>query len=275
MSGPILELVDGTVRYGGVAANVGVSLSVAEGELVGLIGPNGAGKSTCIDAISGFVGLDEGSVRLQGNDVSHLDAPERKRLGLSRTFQSLDLFEDLSVTNNLSVATETTGLRTLLADALRPWRHQSLSPVVGETLQRCGIAHLAERRPRELSHGQRNLVALARALAGGPDVVLLDEPAAGLDTTESANLGRLLTSLTGDGLGILLVDHDMSLMMKVCDRVYVLDFGQIIASGTPAEVRANPRVRAAYLGEPEDGEPAELSTESAAEPEFLVRGGDR
>jgi len=249
---PVLDVVGCSVRYGGVYANTDVDLSVHKGQLVGLIGPNGAGKSTCIDAISGFVALDSGSVRLLDERVDGLSAPDRARRGLSRTFQSLDLFEDLSVADNLSVATTASPWRSLFTDALRPLRRQRADPGVYETLERCGISDLADRRPSELSHGQRNLVALSRALAGNPEVVLLDEPAAGLDSQESETLGHLLASLADDGLGILLVDHDMSLVMRVCHRLSVLDFGRVISTGTPDKVRADDAVREAYLGAPGD-----------------------
>ncbi len=250
MGPPQLEVSGCTVRYGGVYANTDVSLSLYQGELLGLIGPNGAGKSSCIDAISGFVALESGSVKLAGEAIHHLSAPERAQLGLSRTFQSLDLFEDLSVADNLAVSRRNDPWLSLFSDAFRPLRRNRRDPVVADTLDRCGIGGLAERRPSELSHGQRNLVALARALASEPKVLLVDEPAAGLDDKESEALGSLLTSLTADGLSILLVDHDMSLVMGVCDRLTVLDFGNIIAEGLPAEVRANPAVRDAYLGAP-------------------------
>ena len=225
----VLEVDDLSVRHGGVLALDRVALSVHGGEIVGLIGPNGAGKTTLIDTLSGFVAPATGTVRLQGDDITRTSPHHRSRRGLARTFQSLELFDDLDVYDNLLVAA---------SDASR----------VGATRDLLGLAPEAHRLPAELSNGHRHRVALGRALVGSPQVVLLDEPAAGLDPTGTAELATLLAHLRDDGLGLLLVDHDMSLVLEVCDRVEVLDVGRVIASGAPETIRADPAVLDAYLG---------------------------
>lgn len=243
---PLLEATDLSVRYGGVVALDGVTFDVAPGEVVGLIGPNGAGKTTCIDGLTGFRALDRGRVRFAGRDLAGAGPHERARRGFVRTFQSLELFDDLSVGENLLVAASTPGWRATLTDALWPKRHDRDS--VDEIVGLLGLGAVADRRPVELSNGERHLVALGRALVARPRLVLLDEPAAGLDTGESAELGRLLRSLPDRGVAVLLVDHDMDLVMGVCDRVHVLDFGRVIAGGPPDAVRSDPLVVSAYLG---------------------------
>ena len=245
-SSPLLEVVDLTVRYDGVVAVDGVSFDVEAGDVVGLIGPNGAGKTSCIDALTGFHPPSRGVVRFAGRDVTTLPPHRRARHGFVRTFQGLDLFEDLTVRQNLAVGATTPSWRETLADALRPRRRDDAA--VDEVLELVGIAELADQHPTGLSNGERHLVALGRALVARPSLVLLDEPAAGLDDRESADLGALLRRLSDRGVTVLLVDHDMALVLGVCDRVHVLDVGRRIASGTPAEVRADPLVVAAYLG---------------------------
>lgn len=239
-----------TVRFGGVTANAAVDVSIAEGELVGVIGPNGAGKTTFIDAITGFV-TASGTVHLGASDISELTAVERARAGLIRTWQSVELFDDLDVADNLAVADR------------RPRRFDVLRGLVGmgrgrdrdritAVLERVGLSGAGEMFPAQLSHGQRKLVGMARALIADPAVLCLDEPAAGLDEHESASLGVCLRALANAGSTMLLVDHDMRLVLGVCDRIYVMDTGRVIASGSPAEVRSDPLVLAAYLGENRD-----------------------
>jgi len=237
------------VRYGGVHANLDIDLEVAAGELVGLIGPNGAGKTTLLDALTGFVSPSSGCVVFDGRDLARVTPSERAHLGLVRTFQSLELFEDLTVADNLRVAAQPASWRGVLADLFRPLRPSSVDDAVAEALAGVGLQAQADLLPTELSHGHRMLVAIARALAARPRVVLLDEPGAGLDVDESQQLGSRLRGLVDAGMGALLVDHDMDLVLGVCDRIVVLDFGRVIATGTPAEVAADPRVLAAYLGE--------------------------
>lgn len=243
---PLLEVSGLSVHYGGVVALDDVDLEVHAGTVVGLIGPNGAGKSTCIDALSGFVTPTHGSIRFDGDEVTDLPPHVRARRGFVRTFQALDLFDDLTVRQNLEVAAVTPSWRDTLLDAFR-FRREA-HPAVDEALEAVGIADLADRHTVDLSNGQRHLVALARALVGRPRLVLLDEPAAGLDERESDALAATIRSLPDRGVTVLLVEHDMSLVFGVCDMIHVLDLGRRIASGTAAEVRSDPLVIDAYLG---------------------------
>ena len=247
----LLETRGLSVAYGGIFANDGVDLTCEPGTIVGLIGPNGAGKTTFIDAITGFTPLTAGSVTFDGTDLDGKRPDERARLGLLRTFQSLELFEDLTVRDNLMVAAERPRWYSFLADVFHPTRgDRDAAGRVDQALDALGIRPLADTRPGELSHGQRKLIGVGRALGASPKLLLLDEPAAGLDTAESRQLGRHLRSFLDLGVSLFLIDHDMGLVLDVCDDVYVLDFGKVIAHGPPAAIRSDPAVMAAYLGEP-------------------------
>jgi branched-chain amino acid transport system ATP-binding protein len=249
----ILSLDAVTAGYGSGDILRGVDLAVEQGTVTCLIGPNGAGKSTLIDAVTGYLPQARGDVRFKGESITRLRADQRAQLGLARTFQSLELFEDLDVRENLLVAAEHRDWRGSLADLFRPGRIPRLDAVdrALELMELEDVAHLA---PGELSNGHRKLVAVGRALAAGATMVMLDEPAAGLDSTESVALGRRLRGLLGEGITILLVDHDMGLVLGVSDRVHVLDFGKTIAEGTPADIQTSSAVIEAYLGESADGE---------------------
>ncbi|MEU6801384.1 ABC transporter ATP-binding protein [Streptomyces neyagawaensis] len=233
------------VSYGGVHALSDVSLEVGEGQLVGLIGPNGAGKTTFVDAVTGLV-TARGRVELDGKDLTGRPPHVRARRGLARTFQSSELFEDLTVAENLQVTSDPSTWWTALGETFG--RRPASNPAVPEALAALGLEDLADASAHELSQGRRKLVGVARALAARPRVICLDEPAAGLDTAESAELGRRLRGVAEAGTALLLIDHDMSLVMGICDHVVVLEFGKVIASGTPAEVRTDPAVVTAYLG---------------------------
>lgn len=233
------------VSYGGVTALSDVDVTVAPGQLVGLIGPNGAGKTSFIDAVTGFT-PHRGSVELAGRDLTGAPPHLRARAGLARTWQSGDLFDDLSVGENLAVAT---ARHTWWGSVARTVRGPAaVSDEVHRSLARVGLASLADAQPADLSQGQRKLVGVARALAAHPTVVCLDEPAAGLDTAESRQLGERLRAVADAGTALLLVDHDMGLVLGNCDHVVVLEFGRVIATGPPEEVRSDPAVVAAYLG---------------------------
>lgn len=246
----LLDTTDLTVTYGGLNANDRVNLQCEVGRVTGLIGPNGAGKTTFIDAITGFTPPTDGTVIFDGHDLGGKTPDVRAHLGLSRTFQSLELFEDLSVRDNLLVAAERPQWWSFIQDIVLPGRGEAkYNEQVDWALSIIGLHDLADTLPSDLSHGQRKLVGVARALAAKPKLVLLDEPAAGLDTAESQLLGTHLRDFLEQDISVFLIDHDMGLVLNVCDYIYVLDFGKIIAEGTPAEVRANPAVIAAYLGE--------------------------
>ncbi len=246
----LLEARGLTVSYGGLHANDQIDLDCHVGKLVGLIGPNGAGKTTFIDAITGFTAITSGRITFDGADLSDTKPDVRATMGLSRTFQSLELFEDLTVRDNLMAVAERPRWYSLVTDVLLPGRaEREYSEQVDWALDAMELGDLANRLPSDLSHGQRKLIGVARALAAKPKLILLDEPAAGLDTTESQLLGSRLRRFLDDDVSLFLIDHDMGLVLNVCDYIYVLDFGKIIAHGTPAEVRADPAVIAAYLGE--------------------------
>lgn len=244
----VLEVRDLTVIYGGLCAVDAVSLEVAAGEVVGLIGPNGAGKTSLIDAVCGFTPIRRGGVWVGGREVSGLAPHDRARLGLARTFQSLELFDDLTVAENLSVVTARRGLLAGASDLAGRWRRNDDGAGVAEVLDLVGLPGQGKRRPSTLSNGERHLVALGRALVAQPQVLCLDEPAAGLDPSETAALARVVAAVAASGVGVLLVDHDMDLVLGSCGRVIVLDVGRRIAVGTPSEVQANPLVLEAYLG---------------------------
>ncbi len=243
----MLSVHDLSVTFGVVRAVDSVSLSVPAATLVGLIGPNGAGKTTTIDAITGFV-PHQGRITFDGVDLTSAPPHKRALAGVARTWQSLELFDDLSVKENCRVAAErpTVGrtLRELIGGLSVPIQSE-----VQDALELVGLAELSDRYPGELSLGQRKLAAVARALASWPRALLLDEPAAGLDSKESRQLGRRIRQIVDRGIGVMLVDHDMGLVLSVCDVLHVLEFGRVIASGTPSEIRADPRVIDAYLGE--------------------------
>jgi len=245
VTAPVLAGHGVSVSFGGVRALVDVDLEVREGQLVGLIGPNGAGKTTFIDAVTGFVRF-RGRVELDGRDISSLPPHRRARLGLARTWQSIELFDDLTVRENLAVASYHPPVLATVAEVLG--RQAPGSSTLDDALRLLELDDRADDMPDELSQGQRKLVGIARALAAQPRLLLLDEPAAGLDTHESEELGRKLRNVVDGGTTLLLVDHDMGLVLGISDWVVVLEFGKVIAQGPPDVVRRDPQVIAAYLG---------------------------
>jgi branched-chain amino acid transport system ATP-binding protein len=251
-----------SVRYGGVAAVSNVSLDVQPGEIVGLIGPNGAGKTSLIDAICGYAPCT-GSVALDNEMLTGHPPQQRIASGIGRTWQTADLFEDLSVLENLGVSAERHSWAILLAQVF--WRQDDTRVTERSiaVLSLFGIADLRNAMPSALSQGQRKLVDVARAVVAQPRVICLDEPAAGLDSAESLLLGSQLRRLANNGMGLLLVDHDMDLVLGICDRIVVLDFGQRIANGTPDQIRTDQRVITAYLGSEESDYPSAARTHGA------------
>ena len=254
-----------SVRYGGVTAVADLSFAVAPGQILGLVGPNGAGKTSVIDAVTGFTKTAGGTVRLGERSLDRLAAHKRSAAGLTRSFQSVELFDDLTVRENLQAASDRRDFWAYATTMVRPGG-RSLPDLAMLAVRTCGITDLLDRKPAQLSYAHRRLVGIARAVVTMPSILLLDEPAAGFDEHESADLGELITVLARQfGIGILLVEHDMSLVMSVCDRIVVLDFGQQIAAGTPQEIQNDPRVVEAYLGVP-----AREDTESPGEPNSPV-----
>ena len=239
------------VRYGGLVAVDDVSLSAPPGRVTGLIGPNGAGKTSLFNACSGLVRPSAGRIEMDGRDITRLPLARRPQLGLGRTFQRMELFDSLSVRQNVEL-----GREGALAGS-SPWRQlvarrserALAADAADEALTTCGLQAHAELPAGALSTGNRRLVELARVLAGGFRMLLLDEPSSGLDDRESERFGAILTDVAHDrGIGILLVEHHMELVLKVCDYLYVLDFGRLLFEGTPDEAVASDVVRAAYLG---------------------------
>jgi ABC-type branched-subunit amino acid transport system ATPase component len=245
-----LSITGLTVRYGGLTAVSAVSLEAPRGSITGLIGPNGAGKTTIFNACSGLAAA-EGKVALDGSDLSHLSPAGRARKGLGRTFQRMELFDDLSVAENVALGREA-GLagRSVVGQLMcRAGERSEVRDAADAAIERCGLTDLARREAGTLSTGQRRLVELARALAGRFTMLLLDEPSSGLDRAETEIFGDILTGVLAEReVGMLLVEHDMALVMGVCRYLYVLDFGQLIFQGTPADVQSSDEVRAAYLG---------------------------
>ena len=241
----VLRTTNLSVRFGGVHAVEDADVVVEEGELVALIGPNGAGKTTFIDAITGFVRYT-GRAELDGKDLEGMAPHERARRGLARTWQSTELFDDLSVRENLTVAAHRPSFLALVGDLVG--KRIGESAAAEQALELLDLGSIADATPDHLTQGQRKLVGVARAIAMQPRLLCLDEPAAGLDTRESEDLGQRLRTIADAGTATLLIDHDMGLVMTICDRITVLEFGRVIAAGSPDEVRRDPRVVKAYLG---------------------------
>jgi ABC-type branched-subunit amino acid transport system ATPase component len=243
-----------TIAYGGNVAVSNASLAAPLGRITGLIGPNGAGKTTTFNACNGLVKPSSGSVLLGGRDVTRIGTAARARLGMGRTFQQVQVCTGMSVRANVALGAEVSliGRNPLRQFSGGRAQGRIVAERTNAALGTCGITELADRSMALLSTGQRRLVELARVLAGGYQLLLLDEPSSGLDETETVRFGEILTGVVADrGVGILLVEHDMTLVMAVCDYIYVLDFGNMIFQGTAAQTQASSEVRAAYLGDDE------------------------
>ena len=231
----ILEVRGLMMRFGGVMALNDVDVDVPTGQITGLIGPNGAGKTTLFNVINGMLEPSSGTVRLSGVDATRFPPHRRAKLGLARTFQRLELFASMTVRDNVRVGAELAGRRHIRRS-------------VEKIITRVGLAEVADQLAGDLPTGSARLVEIARALATQPTVLLLDEPASGLSEEETDHLARLLRSLASESIAILLVEHDVNFIMEVCDSIYVLNLGEVIAHGSPEEIRNDPLVLSAYLG---------------------------
>ncbi|MFI5909317.1 ATP-binding cassette domain-containing protein [Dactylosporangium sp. NPDC051541] len=265
-----------TVRFGGVTALDDVAIKLVPGQVHGLIGPNGAGKTTLIDALTGFVDGPGAVMTLDGQDISRWPAQRRAAAGISRSFQSLELFETMTVRENLLAACDRQDWPAFVSNLVRPGRDR-YSPAALAAIREFHLEDDLERKPDELPYGRRRLLAIARSVATGSSVLLLDEPAAGLDDTETAELGRLIRRLATElRMAVLLVEHNVSVVLDVSDQVSVLNFGKLIATGTPAEIRDDPAVITAYLGESRKPGPVEVTERepvpAAGEPLVEARG---
>jgi branched-chain amino acid transport system ATP-binding protein len=244
----VLEVVDVSVRFGGINALTDVRLSARQGQITGLIGPNGAGKTTLFNVITGLQEPTQGRVWIGDEDASALPPYKRARRGIARTFQRLEVFGSLTVFENILAA----------AEFHRSWAEEEIEEhprlVAADVVRRVGLAPVVDERVDSLPTGLARLVELGRALATRPRLLLLDEVGSGLNHDETAALGDLMLDLVRDGTAILLVEHDVELVMRVCDRIFVLDFGRIIAMGSPEQIQRDPAVQAAYLGSAEEPE---------------------
>jgi branched-chain amino acid transport system ATP-binding protein len=252
----LLEVDDVTLRFGGVVALNGVTFSLRRGEIFGLIGPNGAGKTTCFNAMTGVYRPTSGAIRFNGESIVGRKKHEITRGGIARTFQNVRLFPEMTALENVMVGADAHHKTSVVAALFRLprfWREERASRERSlELLRFVGIVNRAGEVSRNLSYGEQRRLEIARALATNPTLLCLDEPAAGFNPAEKAELLKLIRKIRDTGVTVLLIEHDMRLVMGVTDRIVVLEFGRKIAEGTPAEVRDNPAVIAAYLGVPTD-----------------------
>ncbi|MCW2796565.1 ABC transporter ATP-binding protein [Nocardioides sp.] len=252
----LLEVDDVVVQFGGVTAVNHASFVAESGRVTGLIGPNGAGKTTCFNVISGLQKPTRGHVRFDGKGINHTPVHRRAKRGIGRTFQRLEAFGSLTVRDNVRVAYD---IHRGVAGMVRP-----AAANIDALLERVGISQYAQERADSIPTGTARLLELARCLASEPKLLLLDEPSSGLDESETEAFGALLQDLAREGRGVLMVEHDMDLVMSVCDVIHVLDFGEVISSGEPADVRADKRVQNAYLGYSDDADADHTRTDLEA-----------
>jgi len=253
---PIMQVQNLTVKFGGLAALEDVSFEIRRGEILGLIGPNGAGKTTCFNAMTGVYKPSSGKVLLEGKSITGKQRHQITRLGLARTFQNIRLFGEMTALENVVVGLDARHKTSVVGALLRLPRHWREERTAIDRAQALldfvGIGDAAATLARNLPYGSQRRLEIARALATDPKVLCLDEPAAGFNPAEKEDLMALIRRIRDDGYTVLLIEHDMKLVMGLTDRIVVLEFGKKLADGLPAEIREDPRVVAAYLGEPED-----------------------
>lgn len=249
----MLEVVGITQRFGGITALDDITFTAAKGDITGVIGPNGAGKTTLFNIVTGLYTQTSGSVILEGTDISRLPAERLAARGLVRTFQNIELFASMTVLENVMLGLHSRSSSGILACMGKmPWHLKEEQRIRSEALKWldfCGIAELAEQKASSLSFGKGRFLEIARAMAVGPVIMLMDEPAAGLNNRETGELASLIRKIRDTGVTVILVEHDMELVMDICDRIIVLNLGKKLAEGTPREIQENPAVIAAYLGE--------------------------
>jgi branched-chain amino acid transport system ATP-binding protein len=252
----LLEVDDVTIRFGGLTALNGITFDIREGEILGLIGPNGAGKTTCFNVMTGVYQATSGEVRFDGTPLAKMKRHKITQLGIARTFQNIRLFKSMTVLENVMVGADAHSKVSLVDALFRTPRHRRTESAslerAKELLHLVGIRARHDELAANLSYGDQRRLEIARAMATGPKLLCLDEPAAGFNPAEKVKLMELIRKVRDEGYTVLLIEHDMRLVMGVTDRIVVLEFGQKIAEGTPAEIRDNPAVIAAYLGVDED-----------------------
>lgn len=251
---PLLKVSGAGIQFGGLKAVSGVDIEIRQGELIGLIGPNGAGKTTCFNLLTGVYEPTEGEIQLNGQRLNGLDPYEITRKGISRTFQNIRLFKELSVLDNVKVAYHSLAKHSMFSSIFRLPSHfageREMEEKAIKFLKIFELDQLKDETAKNLPYGQQRRLEIARALAAGPKLLLLDEPAAGMNPQETHQLMELIAFIRKEfNLTILLIEHDMQLVMGICERIYVLDHGQLIAEGIPEVIRNHPKVIEAYLGE--------------------------